>query len=61
MMNLLALFGLAANPHRPRGLAGYATRPTRTHNRSKYVPHQGKRERERRRIGGFYTKHREFI
>lgn len=30
-------------------------------SRSKYQPHQGKRECERRRIGGFYTLHRSHV
>lgn len=49
-------------PHlsNPLGLLNLGHMPSLTAGHSKYKPHQGKRECDRRRIGGFHTLHRKW-
>lgn len=55
MMNLAAAASLAAGSHRGHGYAPFARsahKPTRA-SRSKYTPHQGEREQQRRRMQAY--------
>lgn len=63
---LLGMFGLGPRAHSGPGSLSTILRSLdrisvgsisrRRQDRSKYEPHQGKREKLRRRMGGFYTR-----